>query len=59
MVDVNLSSEVELFVSCRNLPNKDTFSLTDPFVVVEVFNSDTQKYIEVGRTETIAYASPL
>ena len=28
----DLSSNIELFVSCENLPKMDAFSLTDPMV---------------------------
>lgn len=53
MVDVNLSSKVELFICCRDLLNKDTFSKSDPFVVLFQQNIKTGAYYEVGRTETM------
>lgn len=36
MVDVELSTKVELFVSCRNLRDMDWTSKSDPFVEVSV-----------------------
>ena len=36
-----LSSVVELYLSCKNLPNMDTFSKSDPFVVVYVQSTIT------------------
>jgi len=48
----SLSSKVELVVSCKNLRNADTFSKSDPFVVM--FTADDRGgWKEYGRTETI------
>jgi Ca2+-dependent lipid-binding protein len=48
----SLSSKVELVVSCKNLRNADTFSKSDPFVVM--FTADDRGgWKEFGRTETI------
>lgn len=43
---------VELFVSCRSLKNKDTFSKSDPFVLFFMKNPSGQWY-QYGKTETI------
>ena len=45
------TSEVELSISCHGLPNMDTFSLSDPMVVV--YAKDGNSWHEVGKTETI------
>ena len=52
MVDV-LRTQVEIFVSARNLPNKDGFSKSDPFCVLEILEMKTNDFVEVGRSETI------
>mmetsp|Transcript_28397 Transcript_28397/g.46012 ORF Transcript_28397/g.46012 Transcript_28397/m.46012 type:complete len:99 (-) Transcript_28397:925-1221(-) len=46
-------SAVELHVSCRDLVKLDTFSESDPFVVLNIHNSKTKQFEELGRTETI------
>ena len=48
----NLSSRVELFISCQNLKNLDSGSLSDCFCVVEEMNHAKQ-WVEVGRSEII------
>ena len=51
-VNIWKSSKVELVVSCKNLRNADTFSKSDPFVVM--FTADDRGgWKEYGRTETI------
>jgi hypothetical protein len=47
----NCSSLVRIFIECQNLIDKDTFSKSDPFVVVKMKNSNAPAFIEVGRTE--------
>ena len=51
MVELNhyLSTKVELFLSARNLKDKDTFSKSDPFCIVYL-EGQGQRYVEVGRT---------
>ena len=45
---------IEIHVSCKNLPNKDVFSKSDPMVVLfaEERNS-ARSWKELGRTEVI------
>lgn len=47
----NCSSAVRIFVECQNLIDKDTFSKSDPFVVVKMKNSTQPAFAEIGRTE--------
>ena len=47
----NCSASVRIFIECQNLIDKDTFSKSDPFVVVKLKNSNTPAFIELGRTE--------
>eukprot|EP00475_Leptophrys_vorax_P006996 TRINITY_DN143_c0_g1_i1.p1 TRINITY_DN143_c0_g1~~TRINITY_DN143_c0_g1_i1.p1 ORF type:complete len:608 (-),score=165.53 TRINITY_DN143_c0_g1_i1:588-2411(-) len=53
MVDRGLQSQLEIFISAKNLPNKDVASKSDPFVVMSVFDVSTQKFSQLGRSETI------
>lgn len=46
-------SKIELSISCRNLKNMDFFSKSDPMVVVYQKQKGSDKWIELGRTETI------
>jgi len=48
------SSQVEIYVSCQNLENKDVLSKSDPFVVcfIEQRNEKGKFWRECGRTET-------
>jgi len=46
-----LKESVELFVSCRDLVQKDFASKSDPFVVIYLKSND--KFKEIGRTEVI------
>jgi Ca2+-dependent lipid-binding protein len=43
-------TQIELYISAQNLPNKDTLSKSDPFAVVE-FKSGKEEFKEIGRTE--------
>jgi hypothetical protein len=47
----NCSASVRIFIECQNLIDKDTFSKSDPFVVVKMKNSNAPAFIELGRTE--------
>lgn len=47
-----LKIPLELSISCQNLLNLDTFSKSDPMVVVYQFSSDGTRN-EIGRTEYI------
>ena len=62
----NLSSRVEIFVSCRNLKDLDTGSLSDPFCILEEYveprinrgqqQQQQQKkaqWMEIGRSEIV------
>ncbi|NXW40485.1 CPNE9 protein, partial [Nyctiprogne leucopyga] len=46
-------TKVELTVSCRNLLDMDTFSKSDPVVVLFVQDSGSSEWKEFGRTEVI------
>ena len=52
MVDANMSSQVEFFLSAKGLQNKDTFSKTDAFCGVSMAERGGAMR-ELGRTETI------
>lgn len=52
MVDNEAKVKVELTLRCTNLPDKDTFSKSDPFAVIWIRINGTI-WQEVGRTETI------
>ncbi|MES1917663.1 MAG: hypothetical protein MHM6MM_009376 [Cercozoa sp. M6MM] len=51
-VDTKLSSQVELFISCNDLPKMDRLSRSDPFGVVSWIQPNGTR-TEIGRTETI------
>merc|ERR1719397_2059939 len=43
-VDNNLSSKLDLFVSCKNVPKLDVMSPSDPFVVYSIRNNQNEQY---------------
>lgn len=47
----NVSSRVQLTITCKNLVDADVFSKSDPMVVV--FTNNSGHWSEFGRTETI------
>ncbi|CAG2112889.1 unnamed protein product, partial [Medioppia subpectinata] len=47
------TSQIEMTLSCRNLINKDILSKSDPFCLVQMKDSWSEKFNEIGRTETI------
>nr|XP_005296058.1 copine-9 isoform X1 [Chrysemys picta bellii] len=47
------ATKLELSVSCRNLLDMDTFSKSDPVVVLFVQGSGSKEWREFGRTEVI------
>ena len=47
-----LSEQIELFLSCADLPKKDVFSKSDPFVVVYL-KENQGRFNEIGRSEVI------
>jgi hypothetical protein len=53
MTDLKAVSQLEMFVSAVKLPNKDTFSKSDPFVVMEIQDNAHQSgtWKELGRSE--------
>uniref|UniRef100_A0A7S4DNV9 C2 domain-containing protein n=1 Tax=Lotharella globosa TaxID=91324 RepID=A0A7S4DNV9_9EUKA len=54
MVDANISSKIEMFVSCRRLANKDTFSKSDPMVTLFLKDGITYRTFQlIDRTEVI------
>ncbi|CAK86273.1 unnamed protein product (macronuclear) [Paramecium tetraurelia] len=44
--------KLELFISCRQLDDLDTVSVSDPFVVLYLLNSQ-KKWLKIGQTELI------
>ena len=46
------SGKLMLYIKCESLVDMDTFSKSDPFVVLYAKQPDGRLY-EVGRTETI------
>ena len=53
MVSNDLSSSVEIFVSCRDLKNLDTFSKSDPIVKIYMQNEKTKQWVLIGETERV------
>ena len=51
MAGDNCSAPVRIFIECQNLIDKDTFSKSDPFVVVKMKNSNAAAFVEIGRSE--------
>ena len=47
------TSQIEMTLSCRNLLNKDILSKSDPYCMVQMKDSWSEKFIEIGRTETV------
>jgi hypothetical protein len=45
--------QVELFIACRNLKDLDTFSKSDPFVRLLMFNKQYNQWMESDKTEVI------
>lgn len=52
VLDEDLSSKVELYISARGLEKRDTFSNTDPFAVLYQKNQGGA-WQELGRSETV------
>ncbi|ETO09973.1 hypothetical protein RFI_27403 [Reticulomyxa filosa] len=48
---VVLSSQLELFFSCRNLPKLDVNSPSDPFVVISRKDEKKNDYVRLNHTE--------
>ena len=46
-------TQVELYVSGRNLADMDLFSKSDPLCILSEFNESTQKWVKLGQTEQI------
>mmetsp|Transcript_3867 Transcript_3867/g.9130 ORF Transcript_3867/g.9130 Transcript_3867/m.9130 type:complete len:723 (-) Transcript_3867:73-2241(-) len=54
MVDTNISSKIELFLSCRRLVNKDVFSKSDPMAVLSMKDGINYRSMsKIDRTEVI------
>ncbi|XP_053280133.1 LOW QUALITY PROTEIN: copine-8 [Pleuronectes platessa] len=47
------ATKVEITVSCRNLLDRDTFTKSDPLVVLYTQGVETKQWREFGRTEVI------
>ena len=54
-LDLNPPSKIMLYISCSNLPNKDTFSFTDPFCKMYIREDKIPlpPWNLVGKTETM------
>eukprot|EP01096_Ripella_sp_DP13-Kostka_P000596 TRINITY_DN1064_c2_g1_i2.p1 TRINITY_DN1064_c2_g1~~TRINITY_DN1064_c2_g1_i2.p1 ORF type:complete len:956 (+),score=432.93 TRINITY_DN1064_c2_g1_i2:97-2964(+) len=52
-IGIEGGSKVELHFACEKLKNMDTFSKSDPQVIVFAKDIRTNKYNEIGRTERI------
>ncbi len=46
----NNDRHIQLSIQCRNLKKMDTFSQSDPYVVVFVKDSDNRTYEKIGKT---------
>lgn len=53
MVDEHLSSTVEIFLGCRNLPKTDLFSRTDAKIVLFLKDIRNSSEVLLGTTESI------
>ncbi|XP_054163159.1 copine-9-like [Oppia nitens] len=47
------TTQIEMTISCRNLLNKDILSKSDPYCSVQMKDSWSEKFVEIGRTETV------
>lgn len=45
--------QIEIYISCRSLANKDTFSKSDPYVIMKIPGKAPNTWVESARTETI------
>ena len=52
-MDTNSFEKIGLYFSARDLPKLDTFSHSDPFLVVNVIDPKTQAVQRVGNTSVI------
>jgi len=48
-----LSEQLEIFISCRNLPKMDINSPSDPFVVISQKNEQNGRFTELFKTECV------
>ena len=48
-----LSEQLEIFISCRNLPKMDLNSPSDPFVVISQKSEATNRFVELFKTEVV------
>ena len=46
-------NKVNIWISCKHLPNLEVFSKTDPYVIISIKEANAPKWIEIGRTEEI------
>lgn len=47
----SVATQVTLYFKCKNLKDTDTFSKSDPYIVL--FRNDRERLIEIGRTEVV------
>ena len=51
---VSYLTQVDLYVSCRNLADLDILSKSDPICFLSEYNEMTKSWIKLGQTEQIA-----
>lgn len=54
LIDSNITSKIELSITCRKLKNKDKLSETDPFYVAYEYSHSNKTYNEICRSEIIS-----
>ena len=50
---VKLSEQIEIFLSCKNLPKLDVGSPSDPFIVIYEKRDKDNQYHEIAKTELV------
>jgi Ca2+-dependent lipid-binding protein len=52
-MDSNAQVDIEIFISAKKLPNKDTFSKSDPFCVLDLWDVKQSTWKRIGQSETV------
>jgi Ca2+-dependent lipid-binding protein len=52
-MDPNAQSDIEMFVSAKKLPNKDTFSKSDPFCAMDLWDVKGNAWKRIGQSEVV------
>ena len=50
---MKLSEQIEIFLSCKNLPKLDVGSPSDPFIVIHEKRDKDNQYQEIAKTELV------